>query len=122
MLARQQAETLYLVDVRTGGEYAEGHIPGFKWWPGGQAVQRADDLAVVKNATLVFCCDSRPRATVTASLYRQMGFREVYVADGGVNAWTSELVMPWTPGMERAPHSRAGRGASAGENDLRPKS
>ena len=102
MLARQQAETLYLVDVRTGGEYAEGHIPGFKWWPGGQAVQRADDLAVVKNATLVFCCDSRPRATVTASLYRQMGFREVYVADGGVNAWTSAGHALDT-GMERPP-------------------
>ena len=102
LLARQQSETVYLVDVRTDGEYTHGHIPGFKWWPGGQAVQRADDLAVVKNATIVFCCDGRTRATVTASLYRQMGFREVCVIDGGVNAWTGAGHALDT-GMERAP-------------------
>ena len=102
LLARQESETVYLVDVRTDREYTHGHIPGFKWWPGGQAVQRADDLAVVKNATIVFCCDGRPRATVTASFYRQMGFREVYVVDGGVNAWTAAGQALET-GMERAP-------------------
>ena len=60
LITRQESETVYLVDIRTDEEYREGHIPGFRWWPGGQAVQRADDLAVVKNATLVFCCDAAP--------------------------------------------------------------
>ena len=101
LVSRRESETVYLVDVRTDKEYTDGHIPGFRWWPGGQAVQRADDLAVVKNATIVFCCDARARATVSGSLYRQMGHKEVYVADGGAPAWASsggEL----TTGMERA--------------------
>ena len=73
LIAKRDSQAVFLVDVRTDKEFTDGHIPGFRWWPGGQAVQRADDLAVVKNATLVFCCDGRTRATVTASFYRQMG-------------------------------------------------
>src|SRR5262249_42491018 len=41
----------------------------------------------VKNATFVFACDGRARATVVASWYHQMGFREVYALDGGTGAW-----------------------------------
>jgi rhodanese-related sulfurtransferase len=89
VMARQRAETIYLVDVRTREEFAAGHVPGFRWFPGGQAVQRADDVAVVKNATFVFACDGKARATVIASWYRQMGFREVYAFDGGTGAWTA---------------------------------
>ena len=89
LIAKRDSQAVFLVDVRTDKEFTDGHIPGFRWWPGGQAVQRADDLAVVKNATLVFCCDGRTRATVTASFYRQMGHKEVYVLDGGAPAWAS---------------------------------
>ena len=102
LMAKRDTETVYLVDVRTDQEYADGHIPGFRWWPGGQAVQRADDLAVVKNSTIVFCCDGRTRATVTGSFYRQMGHKEVYAVDGGAPAWAAsgrELAT----GIERSP-------------------
>jgi rhodanese-related sulfurtransferase len=87
-LARREREPLYFVDVRTAAEYARGHIPGFRWFPGGQAVQRADDVAVVKPCPIVFACDRKARATCTASWYRQMGFAEVYVVDGGTEAWS----------------------------------
>ncbi len=85
----QQAanENVYLIDVRTEEEYAAGHIPGFQWSPGGQAVQRSDDLAAVKNGHVVFACDGWVRASVTASWYRQMGFPNVYAVDGGITAW-----------------------------------
>jgi rhodanese-related sulfurtransferase len=87
VMKRCPAETIYLVDVRTREEYAAGHIPGFRWFPGGQAVQRSDDVAVVKHATFVFACDGKARSTVIASWYRQMGFRDVYALDGGTRAW-----------------------------------
>ena len=102
LIAQRDSQTVYLTDVRTDAEYRQGHIPGFRWWPGGQAVQRADDLAVVKNATLVFCCDARARATVTASFYRQMGHQEVYVVDGGAPAWAASG-RPLDTGLERTP-------------------
>ncbi len=87
VLAKQGQESVYLIDVRTEDEYKAGHIPGFRWFPGGQAVQRSDDVAVVKNATYVFCCDGTARATITASMYRQLGHENVFTVDGGAPAW-----------------------------------
>ena len=86
---RRNQESIYLIDVRTVEEYAAGHIPGFRWFPGGQAVQRSDDVAVVKNGRIVFTCDGKARATLIASWYRQMGFREVFAVDGGTTAWVA---------------------------------
>src|SRR5215470_15284785 len=89
LLARRTQEIVYCIDVRTQEEYMAGHIPGFRWFPGGQAVQRCDDVAVVHNCPLVFACDRKARATLTASWYRQMGFNEVYAVDGGTAAWAA---------------------------------
>ncbi|HYB40139.1 MAG TPA: rhodanese-like domain-containing protein [Candidatus Methylomirabilis sp.] len=87
--ARASTETVYLVDVRTREEYEAGHIPGFSWFPGGQAVQRADDTVAVRNGAVVFCCDGIARAAVTASWYRQMGFPNVHAVTGGTAAWAA---------------------------------
>lgn len=87
LMARRTDETVYLVDVRTAQEYEAGHIPGFRWFPGGQAVQRSDEVAVVKNCPIVFCCNGRARAAITASWYRQMGHQDVYAVHGGTGEW-----------------------------------
>jgi rhodanese-related sulfurtransferase len=89
LMDRRTAETVYLIDVRTADEYAAGHIPGSRWFPGGQAVQRADEVAVVKHCPIVFVCDRRARATLAASWYRQMGFEDVCAVDGGTTAWVA---------------------------------
>ena len=89
LLDRSRRESVYFIDVRTAEEYDQGRIAGFRWFPGGQCVQRSDDVAVVKNAPIVFCCDGKARAVLTASWYRQLGHHEVYALDGGVAAWTA---------------------------------
>lgn len=89
LMGRANRENVYLIDVRTVQEYGAGHIPGFQWSPGGQAVQRTDDLVGVRNGHVVFACDGRVRAAVTASWYRQMGFPNVYAVDGGTRAWVA---------------------------------
>ena len=88
-MERRNRDTIYLINVRTRGEYEEGHIPGFLWFPGGQAVIEPDDVAVVKNSTVVFACDRKVRSTVTASWYRRMGFQDVFAVDGGTTAWAA---------------------------------
>ena len=89
LVNRSQRESVYFIDVRTADEYDQGRIQGFRWFPGGQCVQRSDDVAVVKNAPVVFCCDGRVRATLAASWYRQLGYEEVYALDGGTAAWAA---------------------------------
>lgn len=89
VMAKAVSENVYLVDVRPREEHAAGHIPGFAWFPGGQAVQAADDLVAVKQSHIVFACDGVVRAGMTSSWYRRMGFPYVYAVDGGTNAWVA---------------------------------
>jgi rhodanese-related sulfurtransferase len=117
LMARAEGENVYLIDVRPTEEYARGHIPGFQWFPGGQAVQRADDLVAVKNGHVIFACDGRVRATVAASWYRQMGFPDVYIVDGGTTAWAASgqpLVSGESPGGPRGYDEGIGGGFPAG--------
>ena len=73
--------TLFILDVRTSEEFAEGHIPGSIHAPGGQLVQATDLFIGVLGARLVLVDDHGVRATMTASWLIQMGWRDVYVWD-----------------------------------------
>ena len=124
LMARADRECVYLIDVRASNEYARGSIPGFQWFPGGQAVQRADDLVAVKNGHVIFACDGRVRATVTASWYRQMGFPNVYTVDGGTTAWVASgqaLAKSEAPGGPRGYDEGIGGALPAGYEAARAK-
>jgi len=81
-LAAQTNRTLYRFDVRDAEEYAAGHLPGFRHYPGGQLVQETDMAAPVRGARIVLSDDKGVRADMTASWLAQMGW-EVYVLEGG---------------------------------------
>jgi rhodanese-related sulfurtransferase len=76
--------TLYLFDVRSPEEYAAGHLPGARPAPGGQLVQATDAYMAVRNARVVLADDDGVRAPMTASWLKQMGWRDVFVLDGGL--------------------------------------
>src|SRR5262249_33364507 len=115
LMAKAESENVYLIDVRTSDEYARGHIPGFQWFPGGQAVQRADDLVAVRDGHVVFACDGHVRATVAASWHRQRGCPNGYVVDGGATAWTASGQALATTGTSVGP-----RGYDEGIGGARP--
>ena len=73
--------------MRSESEYEDGHIAGSLNIPGGQAVQRADDFVAVKNSRIIFVSNQSARAVMAAYWYRQMGFRDVRVLQGGLEAW-----------------------------------
>jgi rhodanese-related sulfurtransferase len=81
-LEAQIHRTLYRFDVRDAGEYAAGHIAGFRHYPGGQLVQEVDMAAPVRGARILLTDNMGVRADMTASWLAQMGW-EVYVLDGG---------------------------------------
>jgi rhodanese-related sulfurtransferase len=78
----QVHRTLYRFDVRDAEEYAAGHIPGFRHYPGGQLVQEIDMAAPVRGARILLTDNMGVRADMTASWLAQMGW-ETYVLDGG---------------------------------------
>lgn len=81
-LVAETGRTLYRFDVRDAEEYAAGHLPGFRHYPGGQLVQETDMAAPVRGARLLLTDDKGVRADMTASWLAQMGW-EVYVLEGG---------------------------------------
>jgi rhodanese-related sulfurtransferase len=82
VLEAQRDRTLYRFDVRDAGEYAAGHLRGFRHYPGGQLVQEIDMAAPVRGARILLTDDRGVRADMTASWLAQMGW-ETYVLDGG---------------------------------------
>jgi rhodanese-related sulfurtransferase len=90
-LAAKQ-RTVYRFDVRSPGEYAAGHLPGFRPAPGGQLVQETDWFAPVRGALVVLAEDTGGRAAMTASWLAQMGWEVVLLRVAG------RLVSgPWQP-------------------------
>jgi rhodanese-related sulfurtransferase len=92
----------YLIDVRSESEYGTGHVTGSINVPGGQAVQRADDIVAVRNARIVFISNESARAVMAAYWYRQMGFPNVCVLEGGLKAWSDsgeKLVLGASPNL-----------------------
>jgi rhodanese-related sulfurtransferase len=81
-LERQVHRTLYRFDVRTSEDYAAGHIPLYRHYPGGQLVQEIDMAAPVRGARILLTDDRGVRADMTASWLAQMGW-ETYVLAGG---------------------------------------
>ena len=90
ILAAAETQTTYAFDVRGREEYAAGYIEGFSWVAGGQAVQATDNCIAIRSGTLLFACDGIARAAMTASWFRQMGFPNVYVLEGGITAWQTD--------------------------------
>lgn len=78
--------TLYLLDVRDPAEFRDGHRPGSRNAPGGQLVQATDTWIAVRNARIVLLDDTGVRARMAAAWLRQMGHRDVFIAEGALDA------------------------------------
>src|SRR3977135_895626 len=81
-LKAQAHRSLYCFDVRASEDYAAGHIPGFRHYPGGQLVQEIDVAAPLRGARILLTDNMGLRADMTASWLAQMGW-ETCVLDGG---------------------------------------
>ena len=70
--------------MRNPEEFEAGHCPGFRSAPGGQLVQATDEWVGVRHAHLVLADDDGVRATLAASWLIQMGWRNIYILEGGI--------------------------------------
>jgi rhodanese-related sulfurtransferase len=94
--------TLYVLDVRDPSEFRAGHRPGSRNAPGGQLVQATDNWVGVRNARIALIDDTGVRARMTGAWLRQMGHRDVFVVEGGLDAAASagHVLMP-APELQR---------------------
>jgi rhodanese-related sulfurtransferase len=78
--------SLYVLDVRDPPEYRADHRPGSTNAPGGQLVQATDRWIGVHGARIVLLDDTGVRARMSAAWLRQMGHRDVFVIEGGLDS------------------------------------
>ena len=88
------ARTCYVLDVREPPEFKAGHRPGSRNAPGGQLVQATDQWVGVRGARIALLDDTGVRARMTGAWLRQMGHRDVFVVEGGLDEVRAPGVAP----------------------------
>lgn len=76
-----------LVDVRTAGEFMQGHVPHAINIPLNEISSRADELP--RDQPIVVICASGNRSRSGCSQLINAGFKEVFNLNGGTFAWLS---------------------------------
>jgi rhodanese-related sulfurtransferase len=78
-------KSVIILDVRTPGEYAKGHIPGAKLIPLDQLANRLHE--VPKQGKVYVICHSGNRSNQAVTLLRDKGFGNVYNVTSGMTGW-----------------------------------
>jgi phage shock protein E len=84
----QQPDHLFLLDVRTPQEYAEGHIAGAVNVPYDQLASRLAE--VPKDKDVVLYCRSGRRADIAADVLAANGYKRLSQLEGDMIAWTEK--------------------------------
>ena len=84
MSAKKKAKIL---DVRTPEEVAEGHLVGSTTVNFLSPTFGTEILALNKNKTYLLYCRSGNRTRKAADAMQKIGFKPVYMLEGGINAW-----------------------------------
>jgi rhodanese-related sulfurtransferase len=77
----------FLLDVRTPGEFAGGHIEGAALVPVQQLAGRIGELAAHKNEPVLIYCATGNRSTVAAKMLIDAGFEQVINMRRGISEW-----------------------------------
>ena len=92
--AMMEAEHSYIIlDVRTAGEYAGGHIPGAVNIPNETITTAAIPDLPDKDQLIFVYCRSGNRSKQASSKLAALGYTNI-VEIGGINAWPGEIVLP----------------------------
>ena len=81
-------DSVQILDVRTPGEYASGHIKNTLLANWNDEKEFSRRIAFVdKNKPVYVYCLAGGRSAAAAEKMRTMGFENVYELKGGINAW-----------------------------------
>ena len=79
---------LFVLDVRTPAEYAEGHVPGAVNVPHDQIASRLAE--VPKDKDVVLYCRSGRRAALAADVLTAHGYTRLSHLEGDMQAWVEK--------------------------------
>lgn len=76
-----------VVDIRDQAEYARGHVINAKSFPAKVLDERKTEIEKLKGKPVIVSCDTGTRAAASADKLRALGLTDVFVLQGGFNAW-----------------------------------
>ena len=76
-----------ILDVRTEGEYARGHVPNAVLVPHDELASRIAELGNEMEKPIVVYCESGKRAGMAGQTLLEAGFKNVLHLDGDMKAW-----------------------------------
>lgn len=82
-----------ILDVRETHEYAKNHIERSMNIPVGKLDERIKELEKYKSHPLVVTCQTGTRSPLACQKLQKMGFEQVYLLKGGIQAW-EDLSLP----------------------------
>ena len=83
-----RGDDIFMVDVRTPEERAIAHIEGARLF---DAALRDEILRLPRDRVIVCQCHSGVRSRHAAEGLIEMGFRDVYNLEGGIDAWSRDV-------------------------------
>jgi rhodanese-related sulfurtransferase len=79
------ADSLYMIDVRSPDEYAKAHVAGSINVPLDTVRRAAGELKTFPKVIVV--CNKGIKARQAAEILEEVGLKEVFVLEGGIEAW-----------------------------------
>lgn len=76
-----------VIDVRSDGEYAAGHIVNAINEPLGGLAQKVSKLDKYRERTIITACRNGQQAASASGILRKNGFENVFSLSGGIVAW-----------------------------------
>jgi sulfur-carrier protein adenylyltransferase/sulfurtransferase len=89
----KKAEYL-LLDVRQPVEYEEGHLPGSVLIPLDELESRRDEIykELYSGRKVIIYCRSGKRSMAAAIALCDLGLKNLYILDGGLNSWQFKML------------------------------
>lgn len=86
-----KSKDILILDVRTPGEFSNGHIPGAINIPHNILPVRLNELDKFKDKTIIVHCEAGGRSASAVRILEQNGFKNIYHMYKGFSSWKYEV-------------------------------
>jgi rhodanese-related sulfurtransferase len=76
-----------LLHVGSSAEFEAAHLPGSKWISRGWLELKLPSLLADRARPIVLSCADGRSSTLASRTLRELGYKEIFVLDGGLQAW-----------------------------------
>jgi rhodanese-related sulfurtransferase len=103
----EEGREMMLLDVRSAGEFARGHIRGAKLLPVDDLERRMRELPQDRGTPMVVHCQTGSRSVAACEILAGAGYTTLYNMVGGMGAWKGQV-------EQGSPLTALGSGSSFG--------